>query len=157
MRIGIGYDVHRLVKGRSLILGGVNIPSEKGLLGYSDADVLLHAICDAMLGAIGEGDIGLHFPNQDPQYRDIASLIILEKTFELVKEKGYRIVNIDSVIILEVPKIQPYISQMGLQIAQVLQVAPGCINIKSTTSEGLDAIGNKEGVAAYATVCLMGK
>ncbi len=157
MRVGIGYDVHRLVKGRPLILGGVTIPSEKGLLGYSDADVLLHAICDALLGAAGEGDIGRHFPDTDPRYQGISSLVILEKTFRLIEERGYRIVNIDSVIILEVPKIQTYVSEMKLRIAQVLHVDPERINIKSTTSEGLGWIGNQEGAAAYATVCLVEK
>ncbi len=152
MRVGIGYDVHKLVEGRKLILGGVEIPFEKGLLGHSDGDVLLHAICDALLGAAGKGDIGRHFPDTDPEYKDISSLILLEKVKGLIKE--YRINNIDSIVIAQEPKLAPYLEKMKENIAQVLKIGKSKINIKPTTTEKLGPLGRGEGIAAYATVSL---
>ncbi len=150
MKVGVGYDVHRLVKGRRLILGGVEIPFEKGLLGHSDGDVLLHAICDALLGATGKGDIGKHFPDTDPKYKDISSLVLLGKTREIIKE--YRVNNIDSIIIAQEPKLASYLEKMKENIAKVLKIDKGKINIKATTTERLGSIGRGEGIAAYATV-----
>lgn len=150
MKVGIGYDVHKLVEGRRLILGGVEIPFEKGLLGHSDGDVLLHAICDALLGAAGKGDIGQHFPDTDPEYKDISSLILLEKVKGLIKE--YRINNIDSIVIAQEPQLAPYLEKMKENIAQVLKIDRGKINIKATTTEKLGSIGRGEGIAAYAMV-----
>ena len=152
MRVGIGYDVHKLVEGRRLILGGAEVPFEKGLLGHSDGDVLLHAICDALLGAAGKGDIGQHFPDTDPEYKDISSLILLEKVKGLIKE--YRINNIDSIVIAQEPKLAPYLSKMKENIAQVLKIDKSKINIKATTTEKLGYIGRGEGIAAYAIVSL---
>ena len=152
MRVGIGYDVHRLVEGRRLILGGVEVPFEKGLLGHSDGDVLLHAICDALLGAAGKGDIGRHFPDTDPEYKDILSLILLEKVKGLIKE--YRINNIDSIVIAQEPKLAPYLSKMKENIAKVLKIDKSKINIKATTTEGLGPMGRGEGIAAYAMISL---
>ncbi len=150
MRVGIGYDVHRLVEGRPLILGGIEIPNNKGLLGHSDADVLLHAIMDALLGAVGKGDIGKHFPDNDPDYRGISSLLLLERVMEVVKDQGFAVVNIDSVVMAEKPKLASYIPQMTSKIASVLEVEPSRINIKATTTEGLGFIGRGEGIAAQA-------
>jgi len=152
MRVGMGYDVHRLVEGRKLILGGVEIPFEKGLLGHSDGDVLLHAICDALLGAAGKGDIGQHFPDTNPEYKDISSLVLLEKVKGLIKE--YRINNIDSIIVAQDPKLAPYLSKMKENIAGVLKIDKDKINIKATTTEKLGSIGRGEGIAAYAMVSL---
>ena len=152
MQIGIGYDVHRLVTGRQLILGGTVIPFEKGLQGHSDADVLAHAICDALLGAVGLGDIGQHFPDTDPQYKDISSLKLLARTGVLVREHGYTIQNIDSIIFAEAPKIGPYRETMQKNLAQAVDVAPACINIKATTTEGLGPIGRGEGIGAMSVV-----
>ena len=152
MQIGIGYDVHRLVTGRQLILGGALIPFEKGLLGHSDADVLVHAICDALLGSAGLGDIGLHFPDTDPQYKNIASLKLLSQTNEMVRQKGFTICNIDTTIFAEAPKIGPYRDAMQKNIARAVEVDPGCINIKATTTEGLGIIGKGEGIAAMGVV-----
>ncbi len=154
MRIGTGYDVHRLVPERNLIVGGVKIPYEKGLLGHSDADVLLHAIMDALLGAAALGDIGLHFPDNDPAYKGISSLLLLKKTGELLLEKGYLIENIDSVIIAQEPKMRPYIEEMRKNIADVLEIEVEQVNVKATTEEGLGFTGAKEGIAASA-VCLL--
>ncbi len=154
MRIGTGYDVHRLVPERDLIVGGVKIPYEKGLLGHSDADVLLHAIIDALLGAAALGDIGLHFPDNDPAYKGISSLLLLKKTGELLLEKGYLIENIDSVIIAQEPKMRPYIEEMRKNIADVLEIEVEQVNVKATTEEGLGFTGAKEGIAASA-VCLL--
>lgn len=154
MRIGTGYDVHRLVPERDLIVGGVKIPYEKGLLGHSDADVLLHAIMDALLGAAALGDIGLHFPDNDPAYKGISSLLLLKKTGELLLEKGYLIENIDSVIIAQEPKMRPYIEEMRKNIADVLEIEVEQVNVKATTEEGLGFTGAKEGIAASA-VCLL--
>ena len=152
MQIGIGYDVHRLVTGRQLILGGALIPFDKGLLGHSDADVLVHAVCDALLGSAGLGDIGLHFPDTDPQYKNISSLKLLSQTNEMVRQKGFTICNIDTTIFAETPKIGPYRDAMQKNIAQAVEVAPGCINIKATTTEGLGIIGKGEGIGAMSVV-----
>lgn len=152
MRVGIGYDVHKLVEGRRLILGGVEVPFGRGLLGHSDGDVLLHAICDALLGAAGKGDIGGHFPDTEPKYKDISSFILLEKVKGLIKE--YRINNIDSIIIAQEPKLAPYLSKMKENITQVLKIDKSKINIKATTTEKLGPMGRGEGIAAYAIVSL---
>ena len=152
MLIGIGYDVHRLVTGRQLILGGVTIPFEKGLLGHSDADVLVHAVCDALLGSVGLGDIGSHFPDTDPLYKDIPSLKLLAKTNAMVRQKGNTIRNIDTIIFAEAPKIGPYRKAMQKNLAHTVEVTPGCINIKATTTEGLGPIGRGEGIGAMSVV-----
>ncbi|MBU4310167.1 2-C-methyl-D-erythritol 2,4-cyclodiphosphate synthase [bacterium] len=152
MKVGMGYDVHKLVEGRRLILGGVEIPFGRGLLGHSDGDVLLHAICDALLGAAGKGDIGQHFPDTNPEYKDISSLILIEKVKGLTKE--YKINNIDSIIIAQEPKLAPYLSKMKENITKVLKIDKSKINIKATTTEGLGSIGRGEGIAAYAMVSL---
>ncbi|MBM4340802.1 MAG: 2-C-methyl-D-erythritol 2,4-cyclodiphosphate synthase [Deltaproteobacteria bacterium] len=150
MRVGFGYDVHALVPKRPLILGGIHIPYLFGLQGHSDADVLLHAICDALLGAIAEGDIGRHFPDTDPQYRDIKSALLLKKVMTKVKEKGFHILNIDSTIVAQKPKLQDFIPRMVNEIAQVLEIDPTRVNVKATTTEGLGFTGRGEGIAAYA-------
>jgi len=152
MRIGIGYDVHRLVTGRKLILGGIEIPFEKGLLGHSDADVLVHAVCDALLGSVGLGDIGLHFPDTDPKYQDISSLTLLAQTNAMVRKKGFVICNIDTIIFAEAPRIGPYRKNMQENIAAAVEVDSGCVNIKATTTEGLGIIGKGEGIAAMSVV-----
>jgi len=152
MRTGIGYDVHRLVKGRKLVLGGTDIPYERGLLGHSDADVLVHAVCDALLGAAGLGDIGLHFPDTDPKYKDISSLRLLAQTNVMVREKGFSIRNIDTIIFAEAPKIGPYRNSMQKNLAAAVNLDPGCVNIKATTTEGLGIIGQGEGIAAMCVV-----
>ena len=154
MRVGIGYDVHKLVAGRRLILGGIAIPFEKGLLGHSDADVLTHAVCDALLGAAGLGDIGIHFPDTDPRYKDISSLEILRKTFRMLSEKGFSIVNIDTVIFAEAPKLSPYRQAMLTTLAAAMDLEPQRINIKATTTEGLGTIGQGEGIGAMCLVLL---
>lgn len=151
-RIGIGYDVHRLVDGRKLIIGGVCIPYEKGLLGHSDADVLLHAICDAMLGAAGLGDIGKHFPDTDPRFKGISSLKLLGEVARLLGEKGFRVNNIDATIVAEHPKMAPHIPQMTVNTAAAVSVDKVAVNIKATTTEGLGFLGKGEGMASYA-VC----
>ena len=152
MQIGIGYDVHRLVKGRPLILGGVVIPFEKGLQGHSDADVLVHAVCDALLGSVGLGDIGQHFPDTDPRYKDISSLKLLAHTGALVRQQGYAVQNIDTIIFAEAPKIGPYRESMQKNLARAVEVVPACINIKATTTEGLGPIGRGEGIGAMSVV-----
>ncbi len=154
MRIGHGYDVHRLAEGRTLIIGGVKIPYEKGLLGHSDADVLVHAIMDALLGALALGDIGMHFPDSDPAYKNADSLVLLRQVFLLVQKEGMHIVNIDSTILAQAPKLAPYIASMRKNLAMTLELAENCINIKATTEEGLGFTGRKEGIAAHA-VCLL--
>jgi 2-C-methyl-D-erythritol 2,4-cyclodiphosphate synthase len=154
MRIGNGYDVHRLVKGRKLILGGVTIPFEKGLLGHSDADVLLHAVCDALLGAAGLGDIGLHFPDTDIQYKDISSLNLLSKTCSMVAGKGFAVVNLDTVILAEAPRIFPYREEMRKNIAKAAGIEPENINIKATTGEGLGFTGRGEGIGAMCVALI---
>lgn len=154
MRIGHGYDVHRLVEGRKLILGGVDIPWEKGLLGHSDADVLLHAISDAILGAIGEGDIGRHFPDTDPQFKGADSLKLLSHVMGLADRKGYRLGNVDATVVAQRPKLAPHIPIMRENIAQVLNTDAGRVNVKATTTEELGFCGRGEGIAAHA-VALM--
>jgi 2-C-methyl-D-erythritol 2,4-cyclodiphosphate synthase len=149
-RTGFGYDVHRLVENRKLILGGVEIPSEKGLLGHSDADVLVHAIADSLLGAIGKEDIGTQFPDSDDNFKNISSLTLLEKVAYFVHEGNYQINNIDSTIVLEKPKIAPYVTQMRQNIAQVLNIGLDQVSIKATTNEGLGDIGKGQGAAAFA-------
>lgn len=155
MRVGIGYDVHRLTENRKLILGGVDIPYEKGLLGHSDADVLLHAIMDALLGAAALGDIGQHFPDSDPAYKDISSLFLLEKTGTLLEENMYLINNIDATVIAQQPKLAAYIPTMVENIARALKLETGQINVKATTEEGLGFSGAGLGIAAQAVCSLM--
>jgi 2-C-methyl-D-erythritol 2,4-cyclodiphosphate synthase len=150
MRVGSGYDVHSLVEGRPLILGGIRIPYLYGLQGHSDADVLLHAISDALLGAIAEGDIGRHFPDTDPRYKNIRSTILLKNVATKVREKRVHILNIDATILAEKPKLSDHIPRMVKEIADVLEIETGRINIKATTSEGLGFVGRREGIAAYA-------
>lgn len=154
MRIGMGYDVHRLTEGRDLILGGVKIPYEKGLLGHSDADVLLHAVMDALLGAAALGDIGKHFPDSDPAYKGISSLKLLEHVGELLEKEGYTVGNIDATIIAQRPKMAPHIPVMRKNIAEVLRIEENQINIKATTEEGLGFTGSGEGISSQA-VCLL--
>ena len=155
MRVGIGYDVHKLVKGRPLILGGVNIPYEKGLDGHSDADVLIHAVMDALLGAAGLGDIGQHFPDSDKQYQGISSLVLLDKVRELLADKAISVTNIDSVAVLEKPRLKEQIPAMQEAMAKALGIKPEQVSVKATTTEGLGFTGSGEGVAAYA-VALVG-
>jgi 2-C-methyl-D-erythritol 2,4-cyclodiphosphate synthase len=154
MRIGIGYDVHKLVEGRALILGGENIPCEKGLLGHSDADVLLHAIMDALLGAAALGDIGKHFPDTDTRYSGISSTLLLKHVCGLLESNNYRVVNIDSVIIAQKPKLAPYIEQMRLNIADALKLDVDQVSVKATTEEGLGFTGRSEGISTQS-VCLI--
>ena len=154
MRIGTGYDVHKLAEGRKLIIGGVDIPYEKGLLGHSDADVLIHAIMDALLGAAALGDIGLHFPDSDKEYEGISSVELLKKVRRLLLEKGYAISNVDSTIIAQAPKLRPYIDEMRKNIANALLLPIDDVNVKATTEEGLGFTGQGEGIAAQA-VCLI--
>lgn len=156
MRIGHGYDVHKMVEGRSLIIGGVNIPYEKGLLGHSDADVLLHAICDSLLGAAALGDIGKHFPDNDVAFKNIDSRILLRKTVELLKEKGYKIGNIDATIIAQKPKLASFIPQMRENIAADCGIDSDFVNVKATTEEGLGFTGELLGISAHS-VCLIEK
>lgn len=157
MRIGHGYDVHRLVEGRKLIMGGVDIPWEKGLLGHSDADVLLHAIADGILGAIGEGDIGKHFPDSDPAYKGADSLKLLAHVMSLAGERGYRLSNLDATIIAQLPKMAPHIQAMRNNIARVLNADVSQVNVKATTEEGLGFSGAGEGIAAHAVVLMEGE
>jgi len=157
MRIGIGYDVHQLVTGRKLVLGGVAIPFEKGLFGHSDADVLIHAVCDALLGAAGLGDIGLHFPDTDPEYKDISSIKILVKTYKLVSSKNFKIINLDSTIFADAPKISPYREAMQKNIARTIEIEPECVNVKATTFEGLGMIGKGEGIGAICVVLIQSR
>jgi len=152
MRVGTGYDVHRLEQGRKLVMGGVDIPFEKGLLGHSDADVLLHAICDALLGAAGLGDIGKHFPDSDQRYKGISSLKLLGEVRSLLEQKGFRVNNIDSTIVAERPRMAPHIPAMIGNIAEAVRVDVSAVNVKATTTEGLGFAGKGEGIAAYA-VC----
>ena len=154
MRIGTGYDVHKLVEGRKLILGGVDIPYEKGLLGHSDADVLIHAIMDAILGAAALGDIGKHFPDNDDAYKGISSILLLKKVAEIIKKEGYEIGNIDSTIIAQRPKLATFIPQMRENIANALEISVSQVNIKATTEEGLGFTGEGLGIASQA-VCLI--
>jgi 2-C-methyl-D-erythritol 2,4-cyclodiphosphate synthase len=153
-RIGSGVDFHQLVEGRALWIGGVCIPHHKGALGHSDADVLLHAICDALLGALALGDIGIHFPNTDPAYKNIDSKRLLTKCQELITQKGYRVVNIDSTLCLEAPKIKPYVEAMREVIAGILQLSTADVSVKATTTEKMGFAGREEGLMAYATALL---
>lgn len=156
IRIGHGYDVHKLIEGRELIIGGVNIPHHLGLLGHSDADVLLHAVSDALLGSLSLGDIGKHFPDTDEQYKGADSLELLACVYELIKERGYEIGNVDATVLAQEPKLAPYIPQMRLNIARALETELDNISVKATTEEGLGFTGEKKGIAAHA-VCLVYK
>ncbi len=153
-RIGHGYDLHRLVENRKLILGGVDIPYEKGLLGHSDADVLVHALMDSLLGALAFGDIGKHFPDSDPEYKDISSVRLLEKVKSIIENEGFTLSNTDITVIAQKPKLLPYIPEMRKNIADTLGCDISCISIKATTEEGLGATGNGEAIAAHA-VCIL--
>lgn len=155
IRVGQGFDVHQLVEGRPCIIGGVTIPYEKGLLGHSDADVLLHAVSDAILGALALGDIGKHFPDTDEAYKDADSLKLLERVWELIRERGYKLGNLDATIIAQKPKMAPYTPQMVAIIAQALEAEPSQVNVKATTTEQLGFTGRGEGIAAQAVVCLV--
>lgn len=154
MRVGLGYDVHQLVEGRDLILGGVNIPYDKGLLGHSDADVLIHTIMDSILGALGLGDIGKHFPDTDMEYKDISSMVLLGRVYQLMDEKGYEIGNLDVSVAAQKPKLAPYIGEMRENVAALLKTPVDNINIKATTTEELGFVGRKEGMEAYG-ICLL--
>lgn len=154
MRIGHGYDVHRFAEGRDLVLGGVKIPHDRGLLGHSDADVLTHAVMDALLGAAALGDIGLHFPDSDPAYLGISSLSLLERVGKLLREKGYSVGNIDATVVAQEPRLRPYIELMREKIAAALGVDPDLVSVKATTEEGLGFTGERLGIAAHA-VCLL--
>ena len=154
-RTGIGFDFHRLVDGRDLVLGGVRVPHAKGLLGHSDADALLHAICDALLGAAALGDIGRHFPDTDPRYKGVSSLELLRATCRLVRGRGYRIVNVDGVVLAEAPRIAPYRDRMVATISEATGVAAEAVNVKATTTEGCGMVGRGEGIGAMATVLLV--
>jgi len=154
MRVGFGYDVHAFAEDRRLILGGVEIPHTHGLLGHSDADVLLHAICDALLGAAALGDIGRHFPDSDPAYKGISSLILFQRTLVLVSERGYAIKNIDTTLVLQKPRLAPHVPQMVTQISLITGLPESCINVKATSTERLGFTGREEGIAAYAVVLL---
>lgn len=154
-RVGHGYDVHKLVEDRKLIIGGVEIPHYKGLLGHSDADVLAHAICDALLGAAALGDIGKHFPDNDDRYKDIDSLVLLEKVCKLIRNKGYEISNVDSTILAQAPKLRPYIDEMRSKLAKAMKLDIDELSVKATTEERLGFTGREEGIAAHAVVLLM--
>ncbi len=153
-RIGIGYDIHPLIEGRKLFIGGIEIPYIKGLFGHSDADVLLHAICDALLGACAGGDIGEHFPDTDPKYNNISSIELLKAVDALIKKENFTINNIDSVIIAEEPKLEPFKKQMQIKISQVLNIGKEMVNVKAKTNEGFGALGKREAIAAYAVVII---
>ncbi len=154
MRIGFGFDVHQLSEDRDFFLGGIKIPAAKGILGHSDADVLLHAICDALLGALALGDIGQHFPDTDKNFKDIDSKILLSKTVQLVHKKGYKISNIDSSVVAELPKLMPYANEMRKTIAALCHIGIDDVSIKATTNEKMGFIGRQEGIVAYAVVLL---
>lgn len=154
IRVGYGFDVHRLVSGRELWIGGIRLDHDKGLLGHSDADVLIHAICDALLGAAALRDIGYHFSDKDPQYKDIDSKILLAKTVELIKEKGYSIGNIDATVCAEQPKLNPHIPLMQKVLAGIMGVDTDCVSIKATTTEGLGYTGRQEGISAHAVALI---
>jgi len=153
--VGFGYDVHRLVKGRDLVLGGVRIPHDRGLLGHSDADVLTHALMDALLGALGRGDIGRHFPDSDPAYKDRESLKMLEQVMAWVREDGFKVQNVDTTVVAEKPSLSPHIPAMRERLAEILQVPVNRVNIKATTCEGMGFCGRGEGMEAYAVVSLL--
>ncbi len=156
-RIGIGYDIHHLVKGRKLMLGGIHIPCPKGLLGHSDADVLTHAICDALLGALGAGDIGEHFPDSGPKYKGASSIKLLQAVAEIVRKKGFVVSNIDSVVIAEEPKLTPFKEEMRKKIAATLKIKADSVSIKAKTNEGLGEVGAKYAIACHAVVLLRGR
>ncbi len=156
MRVGFGYDVHRLVEGRALVLGGVNIPYQKGLLGHSDADVLTHAIMDSLLGAAGAGDIGRHFPDSDPRYRGISSLVLLSRVEEILAQKGFVVGNIDAVVVARAPRLAPFIEKMETRLAAALRADPARVNVKATTTEGMGFEGGGEGASASAVATLIG-
>ncbi len=153
-RIGTGVDYHQLAEGRKLFIGGVEIPHHKGAVGHSDADVLLHAICDAMLGALALGDIGTHFPDTSAEFKNIDSKILLQRSFDQIKQKGYHVVNVDSTLCLQAPKIKPFISQMQETIAAILELDTDAVSVKATTTEQMGFVGREEGLVAYATVLL---
>jgi 2-C-methyl-D-erythritol 2,4-cyclodiphosphate synthase len=152
VRVGLGYDAHRLVAGRRLILGGVEIPHARGLLGHSDADVLSHAIGDALLGAVGAGDLGTHFPDRDPAYKDISSLVLLDRIMKLVRDRGYQPVNVDATLVAQEPRLAPHIPAMQTRLAPILGLTAAEVNIKATTTEHMGFAGRGEGMAAYALV-----
>lgn len=154
MRVGYGYDVHRLQEGRRLVLGGVEIPHTQGLLGHSDADVLLHAICDALLGAAALGDIGQHFPDSDSQYQDINSLLLLKEVAGILQRAGWRVINVDSTVVAQEPRLAPHIKQMRQNIARFLAIEPEQVSVKATTSEGLGFEGRQQGISAHAVVLI---
>jgi len=156
-RIGFGYDAHRLAEGRLLVIGGVRIPYELGLEGHSDADVLIHSLMDAILGALGRGDIGMHFPDNDPAYKDINSILLLKKVMELTGQDGYVINNADNTIVAQRPKLAPYIQTMRERLSEALEVSAGRMNVKATTTEGMGFCGRGEGIAAYSVVSLVKK
>jgi len=154
MRVGLGYDIHRLVPDRPLVLGGVTVPFEKGLLGHSDADVICHAVGDALLGAAALGDLGTHFPDSDPQWKGISSLKLLEQVEDLIRRKGFRIINIDATLVAERPKIGPHVPEMRRRLADALGISPEQVSVKATTTEGLGPAGSGEGMAAYAAAAV---
>ena len=154
MRVGQGFDVHRLVPGRALVLGGVAIPFEKGLLGHSDADVVVHAVCDALLGAAGLGDIGIHFPDDDPDYKDVYSIELLKETVHMVRDRSYAVTNLDITVFAQAPKLAPHTSAMKECLAAAIDFSPDRINIKATTTEGLGIVGSGEAIAAMCVVLL---
>ncbi|MBQ3379784.1 MAG: 2-C-methyl-D-erythritol 2,4-cyclodiphosphate synthase [Clostridia bacterium] len=154
VKIGYGYDAHRLVEGRKLIIGGVDIPYEKGLLGHSDADVLTHAVIDAIIGALGAGDIGKHFPDSDMAYKDADSLVLLRRTFEIMRERGYKIGNVDATVVAQKPRLAPHISAMCENLARVLECPPDDVNIKGKTTEGMGFEGKGEGISAHAVALI---
>ena len=154
MRVGCGYDIHPLGSGRKLILGGIEVPHSKGLLGHSDSDALVHALCDSLLGAMGEGDLGRHYPSSDPKYKGISSLKLLEDVMSKLKTKGYRVGNIDTVIVAQAPRLGPHLSAMQKKIAETARLDPDLVNVKVKSGEGLDAVGHEEGMIAHA-VCLI--
>jgi len=150
IRTGIGYDSHRFVAGRRLVLGGVEIAHELGLLGHSDADVLIHALCDALLGAVADGDIGQHFSDKDPQWKDADSTVLLARVVERLMRAGWRIQNTDATVVAEAPKLQAHIGAMRLRLAEVMGIDPSCVSVKAKTNEGMDAVGRREGISAIA-------
>ena len=154
VRIGYGYDVHPLGPGRKLILGGVEIPHSKGLVGHSDSDVLVHAVCDALLGAMGEGDLGRHYPSSDPRYKDISSLELLEDVAAKLRKQGYRVGNVDTVIVAQAPRLDRHLAAMGKKLTETLGVEVGLVSVKVKSGEGLDAVGKEEGIIAHA-VCVI--
>lgn len=155
IRVGCGYDVHALAEGRKLMLGGVEIPFSRGLQGHSDADVVLHALCDALLGAAGTGDIGVHFPDTDPQYKGIDSLILLRRTSDIIRRQGFAVSNVDVTVVAQKPRLKEFVPVMKQRIAQALELPSDDVNVKATTTEGLGFEGREEGIAAFAVACLI--